>query len=89
MRNNEHFTIASYRRMILSSATTEVVSFGVDAVMNFATLRASERTQPADSIHLALAASANADLFLTNDKDLSRLTVPGIGKIVGMETASF
>jgi predicted nucleic acid-binding protein len=54
--------------------------------MQFAALRAFHRTQSADSIHLALAASARADLFITNDKDLPKLTLPGIGKIVGLHT---
>jgi predicted nucleic acid-binding protein len=31
-----------------------------------------------DSIHLACAASAGIDLFLTGDKQLARLDVPGI-----------
>jgi predicted nucleic acid-binding protein len=86
VREQRTFTIASYRRMILGSATTEVVPFSAETVMHFASLRAFHRTQSADSIHLALAASAGADLFITNDKELPKLTVPSIGKIVRMDT---
>ena len=44
----------------------------------FGRLRAKHRTSAADTIHLACAAVAGVDLFLTNDKDLVKLHVPGI-----------
>lgn len=52
--------------------------FDAGAVKTFSQLRARERLRVADSIHLACAASAGVDLFLTGDKQLLRLDVPGI-----------
>jgi predicted nucleic acid-binding protein len=48
------------------------------AVGTFAFLRSSSKLKIADSIHLACAASAGIDLFLTGDKQLAKLDVPGI-----------
>jgi predicted nucleic acid-binding protein len=54
------------------------LAFDQDAVAPFGHLRARERIKVADAIHLACAASAGIDLFLTGDKQLMRLDVPGI-----------
>ncbi len=52
--------------------------FDSGAVTPFSTLRAVDKVRIADAIHLACAASAGIDLFLTGDKQLMRLDVPGI-----------
>jgi len=41
---------------------------------------------PADAIHLASAAQAGTDLFLTNDKNLIGKVVPGIQFIASLDT---
>jgi uncharacterized protein len=52
--------------------------FDEGAVAPFSRLRSRERLKIADSIHLACAASAGIDLFLTGDRHLTKLDVPGI-----------
>jgi predicted nucleic acid-binding protein len=52
--------------------------FDEGAVGPFARVRSIERLKIADSIHLACAASAGIDLFLTGHKQLHKLIVPGI-----------
>jgi uncharacterized protein len=52
--------------------------FDARAVKTFSYLRAKEKLRVPDSIHLACAASSGMDLFLTGDKQLLRLDVPGI-----------
>jgi predicted nucleic acid-binding protein len=52
--------------------------FDGGAVAPFSALRAKQKLKIADSIHLACAASAGIDLFLTGDKLLAKLDVPGI-----------
>ncbi len=52
--------------------------FDAGAVRIFSHLRAKEKLRVPDSIHLACAASSRIDLFLTGDKQLLRLDVPGI-----------
>jgi predicted nucleic acid-binding protein len=52
--------------------------FDRGAVGPFSHLRAWEGLKVADAIHLACAASSGIDLFLTGDRRLFRLDVPGI-----------
>jgi hypothetical protein len=42
-----------------------------------------------DAIHLGTAAEAKTDLFVTNDKQLQRLTIPGISFIAGLDGVVF
>lgn len=60
--------------------------FDNDAVTPFSWLRAHERLRAPDAIHLACAASAGIDLFLTGDKQLAKLDVPGIQFIADFNT---
>lgn len=60
--------------------------FDEGAVTPFSKLRAKHKLGIADSIHLACAASAGIDLFLTGDKQLVNLDVPGIQFIADFNT---
>ncbi len=60
--------------------------FDERSVRLFSCLRAKQKLKVADSIHLACAASAGIDLFLTGDKQLTRLDVPGIQFIADFNT---
>ena len=73
-------------RTAMQPPHVEILSFDGAAAERYADIRARHRTKPADSIHLACAASAGVDLFLTNDVDLARLHVPGIRFIAGLDT---
>jgi predicted nucleic acid-binding protein len=55
-----------------------LLPFDGGAVEPFSRLRSMQKLKIADSIHLACAASAGIDLFLTGDKQLAKLDVPGI-----------
>ena len=83
-RNSDLFTATKYRRFFLSSAVT-LVPFGPDAAERFADIRASTRVKPADALHLALAASAGTDYFVTSDTKLHSLTIPGITRVCPSE----
>jgi len=52
--------------------------FDGGAVAPFSTLRSQHKLKIADSIHLACAASAGVDLYLTGDTQLFKLDVAGI-----------
>ena len=52
--------------------------FDEGAVAPFSRLRAKDKVKVADAIHLACAASAGIDLFLTGDQQLVKLDIPGI-----------
>lgn len=60
--------------------------FDAGAVRPFSLLRGREKLKIADAIHLACAASAGIDLFLTGDKQLVKLDVPGIQFIADFNT---
>ena len=84
LRNNNSFLIAAYKQALTESTTVEVVPFTAEVATTFARCRATYRTHPADSIHLALAASAGCDSFVTVDSRLQKLSLPGIGKIIDL-----
>ena len=64
----------------------ELLPFDAETAEHYAEIRARHRTSAPDSVHLACAAAAGVDLFLTNDAKLTRLHVPGIRFIAGLDT---
>jgi predicted nucleic acid-binding protein len=60
--------------------------FDERAVMPFSKLRGEGKLKIADSIHLACAAAAGVDMFLTGDRQLVGLHVPGIQFVADFET---
>ena len=75
--------IEQYDRAIRSTA--DVISFDAQVAWRFASLRATHNLRSADAIQLACAAHSGVDLFITNDKHLHKLDVPGIGFIAPLE----
>lgn len=74
---------------LLESAVAEVIPFTRETADHYADIRGRLGIAPADAIHLACAAQANADLFLTNDKQLTGKFVPRIQFIAGIDTTLF
>jgi predicted nucleic acid-binding protein len=79
-RNGDLFTAARYRRTFQPSNVT-MVPLSPDAAERFADIRASTRVKPADALHLALAASAGTDYFVSTDAKLHVLKIPDIKNI--------
>ena len=75
--------IEQYDRAIRSTA--QVVNFEAQTTWRFASLRATHNLRSADAIQLACAAHTGVDLFITNDKQLHKLNIPGIGFITPIE----
>ncbi len=73
-------------RQTLQEMGFSYLPFDGGAVGVFSRLRARERLRVADSIHLACAASAGIDLFLTGDQQLIRLDIPGIQFVANFNT---
>ena len=63
---------------VLKEMGFSYLPFDSGAVLPFGRLRSQTKVKIADAIHLACAASAGIDLFLTGDKELAKLDVPGI-----------
>ena len=62
-------------------STSEVIAFDAQIAWRYASLRATHTLRSADAIQLACAAHTGVDLFITNDVQLHKLDVPGIGFI--------
>jgi predicted nucleic acid-binding protein len=52
-------------------------------------VRANHGVKPLDALHLAIAAHAGVDLFLTNDHRLQKLVVAGLPFIASLDTDLF
>jgi predicted nucleic acid-binding protein len=78
--------LADQFRTLLRSVVAEVVPFTIETAEHYARIRGALGATPADSIHLASAAQAGTDLFLTNDKSLVGKIVPGIQFIAMLDT---
>jgi predicted nucleic acid-binding protein len=75
--------IEQYDRVIRSRA--KVLNFDASVAWRYASLRATHNIRNADAIQLACASQFGVDLFITNDKQLHRLDIPGIGFIAPLE----
>ncbi len=76
-------------KVAFAGAVAEVIPFTAETADLFAQIKGSGRIPSADAIHLACAASAKTDLFLTNDKNLVGKFVPGIQFIASLDTQFF
>ncbi len=71
-------------RALLQGAVAEVLPFDLETADHYARIRAALEVTPADAMHLAAAAHAGTDLFLTNDSRLVGKFVPGIQFIASL-----
>ncbi|MGA9529347.1 MAG: PIN domain-containing protein [Terriglobales bacterium] len=78
--------LADQFRSLLKSVVAEIVPFTVETADHYARIRGAIGATPGDAIHLATAAQAGTDLFLTNDKSLVGKIVPGIQFIAMLDT---
>ena len=77
---------ADETRSQLLRVLSESVPFTVEVADHYARVRGALGVGAADAIHLACAASAGTDLFLTNDKSLVSKVIPGIQFIAGLDS---
>jgi predicted nucleic acid-binding protein len=74
-------------RNYFSGGTVSILPFTFETAEQFSLIRAWTGVSPADAIHLAAAATAGVDIFLTNDRKLLPLKIPGISLIANLEPA--
>lgn len=70
--------VAELYRKALAPPFCQVLPFTVETAEHYGAIRVDRTILPADAIQLACAAQAKVDLFLTNDRRLSRKVIPGI-----------
>ena len=73
-------------RGFLLSLLSEVVPFTAETADHYARIRGKLGIASPDAIHLACAAQAGTDLFLTNDTALVGKVIPGIQFIAGLDS---
>jgi len=73
-------------RRILRPPFVEVIPFTLETADYYAAIRAAQAVSAPDAIHLACAAQAGIDLFLTNDSSLIGKVIPGIQFIAGIDS---
>jgi predicted nucleic acid-binding protein len=76
-RRGSQSGVDAVKRYFLSGAV-EILPFTEATADRYGVIRAANRVTQADAIHLASAAEAGVDLFITNDSGLRKLSVPGI-----------
>jgi uncharacterized protein len=76
-------------RRRLRNVVADIIPFTLETADHYARIRGTLGVSPADAIHLASAAQAGTDLFLTNDKQLLGKIVPGIQFIATIDTPLF
>jgi len=74
---------ARYERTL--TAETTVLAFGAAHMRRFAAIRQDRSIRAADAVHLACAAMARTDLFVTGDARLQGKHIEGIQFIVPLE----
>ena len=79
-------TSAMRVRAFFLEGSIEIIPFAMELADSYAEIRARPNLSSADAIHLACAAKAGTDLFLTNDNNLIGQVVPGIQFIAGLDT---
>ncbi len=60
------------------SGAVEILPFTEATADRYSVIRSANKVSQADGIHLAAAAEAGVDVFVTNDVDLRKLSIPGI-----------
>jgi predicted nucleic acid-binding protein len=80
---------AAEAREMFELPDIQLLPLTIEVTERYAQIRAAQRLTPADAIHLATASVANANLFLTNDAAISKLTVPGIDFVAGLNVNLF
>ena len=72
-------------RETVGPPSVELIPLSRAVMERYAQIR-SQSVLPPDAIHLACAAESGTDLFLTNDRKLLKLTIPGIQFIAGIDS---
>jgi len=73
-------------RDFFRSPELRLLEFKLSTAEIFAEIRGRAGTSSGDAIHLACAAEARVDLFLTHDKRLAKKIIPGIQFMATLDT---
>jgi uncharacterized protein len=78
-------SVGEIKDYFLASGQVELIPFNATTADRYSVIRSTTSVQSADAIHLASAADSGVHLFLTHDKQLQKLDIPGIHFISGLD----
>lgn len=78
--------LASRIRNVIGPPVVDLIPLNRAVMERYAWIRGTESVGAANALHLACAAESGTDLFLTNDRKLHRLAIPGIHFIAGIDS---
>jgi predicted nucleic acid-binding protein len=76
-------------RKFMRGGEIELLPFTAETAEQYSAVRAQTRLKPADAIHAATAILAQVHVFVTNDQDIRKQTIPGLPLIVGLDGKIF
>jgi predicted nucleic acid-binding protein len=85
LEENRQEVAAELRQGLITAAV--LLPFDQKAAQCYSIIRQDRSIGVADAVHLACAAAAGIDLFITNDDRLSKKIVPGIQFIAALDAA--
>lgn len=84
LRNGQVEVAKRYRRLLTGGQMVEMIPFGQAVAEHYARIRALSSISQPDAIQFACAAGAGCEVFVTNDRGLWDLAVPGVPTIQGL-----
>lgn len=87
-KRDDQAGMLAFREFILSDEV-HVLPFNFEVADRYSMIRALTKVGQADGIHLASAAIANVEVFVTNDHKLRNLNIPGIGLFADLDGKVF
>jgi len=85
----QNLAAANAIEQFFDSDAVSMLPYARQSVRTFAELRANHGVKSLDALHLAIAANSGVDLFLTHDRRLHKLILPGLPFIASLETDLF
>ncbi|MCX6589907.1 MAG: PIN domain-containing protein [Acidobacteria bacterium] len=85
-RRDENWDLYSRYLELFRSPELHLLDFSLTTAEVYADIRSRYKIAPADAVHLACAAEARVDLFLTHDRRLTGKFIPGIQFIASLDT---
>ena len=83
------FEAARQIREVFKEPFVELIPYTLETADRYAGIRAQHGVSPADAIHLACAAQARIDVFLTNDAELVGRVIPGVQFVAALDSNLF
>jgi predicted nucleic acid-binding protein len=82
-------SLAERYEQLLRSPGVHLLDFNVAAARAYARIRTDRSIKAPDALQLSVAATAECDLFITNDDRLSKKVVKGIQFVMGLAQVPF